>query len=234
MKDIKKQINKIYDDFKKREFIAENYPNLHRRIAYLSTKSPHPIGNPVILYTPEKFKPEYVIISNNPSWFDKDAIKSNSAAKRAFRIVQEMGYIPKINSHICHPHNFGIQLTRIFNDIGKLDVLKNCVALNRFWVQTGPSDELKNEDTEYEYKRLVNYCEKGTRSIVDIISPKVVFLIGEKARRTFDGYLDNYVNLKKTQFVSLRHPSHGGSSQCMEQLASFFSFKNTPGSLQCG
>lgn len=72
-------LQKVYQKFKE-EWTEENYPALFKAMKKMRRdhpeKYPHELGHFAIFYTPiPDGEIKYMVIGNNPSWFDKDAKK---------------------------------------------------------------------------------------------------------------------------------------------------------------
>ena len=123
-----------------------------------------------------------MIIGNNPSWFDKDD------PTKAYGIVQGlMTGPPSENSYLAHNHVFAHRLQDAFNRIGRFDLLRQCVGMNRLWLQTGPENSHWNRACK-AYSgtlrlSLNDYCENKTKEIIQLIAPKVALLVGAKAQK---------------------------------------------------
>ena len=212
------EIQKIYTDFA-RHFNPQNYPYLFREFPRMRRKFPsrypHELGHYAIFYTPVPDQPiDYMLVGNNPSWFDSKAKQSRDAAARAEQMVCELkDGPPKENLYLRPDFDFGKQLQQILPS----QILENIVGLNRFWMQTGVDigqfrRDLETNDAKREFLRLQKECQKNTRKIVWMLKPKTVFLFGNAAQKTF---------LKTSlpcDFVNVRHPSNGGLSKAKSEI----------------
>jgi len=216
MNELEIQIQKYYDDFS-RDFNRDNFPAVFELIKQHNSKNnlkrqEHSLGSFAILYTPVRYKPEIMMIGNNPSWFDKDN------GVKGYRIVQElMKSPPKENSYLVHNHVYANRMQDIFARVGRMDLLVNCVGMNRFWMQTGAENASWNracKDYSFSLKKsLYEYCETGTREIIGLIKPKVVLLVGAKAQKLLPkgNYLD-------TQIQHVSYPLGGGITLLEQEI----------------
>ena len=183
MTKLEKSIQKYYSDFKK-NFNKKNFPAVFNKIEKHNAEEKrgkeHDLGSFVILYTPVRYKPNIMLIGNNPSWFHK------KDPETGYKIVQElMKSPPKESSYIVHNHVFAQSMQRIFGYVGRRDLLETCVGMNRLWLQTGSNygswNTVCNERSWKLGQSLTEYCENKTKEIIKLIKPKVVLLIGQKA-----------------------------------------------------
>ena len=219
------EIQKIYTDFA-RHFNPQNYPYLFREFPRMRRKFPsrypHELGHYAIFYTPVPDQPiDFMLVGNNPSWFDSKAKQSRDAAARAEQTVRECEEGPPKDNLYLRPYfEFGTQLQQILPP----QILENIVGLNRFWMQTGVDiqqflKDLETEDAKKEFLLLQKECEKNTRKIVLLLKPKTVFLFGNAAQKTF---------LKTSlpcDFVSVRHPSNAGVSKAKSEIEHYLASK---------
>ena len=89
MNELEIQIQKYYDDFS-RDFNRDNFPAVFELIKQHNSKNnlkrqEHSLGSFAILYTPVRYKPEIMMIGNNPSWFDKDNVNYGKMCKTAVK-----------------------------------------------------------------------------------------------------------------------------------------------------
>lgn len=221
----KKEIQKIYDNFST-EFKSKEFSSVRKALSNISKNNKddpkylHNLGKFVIFYSLPSVNPEIMIIGDNPSWFHK---KNPFLAKKNLEDVA--GKIPKINSYKIHDHTFGNQIRNVFNLIGKESWLDKVVGLNRFWIQTGGggTKELRNESNKIEQgviNRLEKICEKNTRQMVEILSPKVAILLGKKAQNSFS-FIDRS-ELSNIQFCDVIHPARGKWRQTASEIQYFF------------
>tara|TARA_B110000003_G_scaffold147676_1_gene148669 strand:+ start:501 stop:1178 length:678 start_codon:yes stop_codon:yes gene_type:complete len=215
MKNLEKEIQKYYQDFK-RDFNKENFPSVFKKIEEEDSKEKlkhqHHLGTFAILYTPIRYRPKLLMIGNNPSWFDKD----NGAI--GYRIVQElMKSPPTENSYIEHNHTYASRMKLIFTRLNRMDLLRNCVGMNRWWLQTGSGNNHFNasckEKSPYLKESLFEYCETRTKNIISLIEPKVTLLIGSKAQK-----LMSEQNILNTKIVHVDYPFGAGITGLQKQL----------------
>ena len=215
------EIQKIYTDFA-RHFNPQNYPYLFREFPRMRKKFPsrypHGLGHYAIFYTPVPDQPiDFMLVGNNPSWFDSKAKQSRDAAARAEQTVCGLKDGPPNEILYMRPDfDLGKQLQQILPP----QILENIVGLNRFWMQTGVDiqqfrKDLETEDAKEEFLLLQKECEKNTRKIVLLLQPKTVFLLGGAAQKTFKN-----CSLPST-FVNVRHPSHGGVWQAKTDVENY-------------
>ena len=158
-----------------------------------TTKHLHTKGSDVILYTPWRYRPDLMIIGNNPSWFHEQ-MKGEPKCHASMQALQNRSQlrrrIPKVNSYIEHDHVFSKKLRSYFEPLGAIALLRDCVGLNRFWIQTGPSPSisLTNYQDKLAFKELEDFCHEGTREIVALTQPKTLWLLGIPAQECFEGW----------------------------------------------
>ena len=217
------EIQKIYTDFA-RHFNSQNYPYLFREFPRMQRKFPsrypHGLGHYAIFYTPVPDQPiDFMLVGNNPSWFDSKATQSRDAAARAEQTVRECEEGPPKEILYLRPDfHFSKHLQQILPH----QILENIVGLNRFWMQTGVEIEqfrkdLETKDAKKEFLLLQKICERNTRKIVLMLKPKTVFLFGNAAQKTF---LNTSL---PCDFVNVRHPSNGGVSQAKFEIERYLS-----------
>lgn len=184
MLDTDSAIQKQYENFKC-IFNKENFPAVFEVIDEhneVLSGSQHRYGRYAILYTPVRYQPKIMIVGNNPSWFDKDSdYKAEQIVKRL------MDSPPAESSYLTDNHVFAHRLNDAFNRIGRHDLLREAVGMNRLWLQTGPSQTgwtraLKSHSYRLGIS-LTDYCERETQNIIREISPKVLLLVGAKAQQ---------------------------------------------------
>jgi len=185
MNKLESKIQKYYEGFA-RDFNKDNFPSVFQKILEENSKEKlkhqHDLGTFAILYTPVRFRPKLMMIGNNPSWFDKDN------GDIGHGIVQElMKSPPKENSYIEHNHTYASRMKLIFTRLGRMDLLRNCVGMNRWWLQTGSENTHFNKpcnEISFNLKEsLYEYCESRTTKIIRLIEPEVTLLIGAKAKK---------------------------------------------------
>jgi len=214
MNELEIQIQKYYEDFK-RDFNRGNFPAVFELIEGHNSKNnlkrhEHDLGTFAIFYTPVRYKPEIMMIGNNPSWFDKDN------GDIGYRIIKElMKSPPKDNSYLVHNHVYAKRMQDIFSRVGRIDLLKNCVGMNRWWLQTGSENASWNRACKaYSLnlkQSLYEYCETRTREIISLIKPKVALLVGAKAQKLLPQ--ETYLG------IDIQHVSYplGGGITLLEQ-----------------
>ena len=184
MKELDQQVQGQYEAFKgifNRDYFPAVFAVIDEQNERLSGNQ-HRYGSYAILYTPIHFQPKVMIVGNNPSWFDKDS------AQRAQQIVTRlMEGPPSESSYLTDNHVFADRLIDAFTRIGRLDLLRGAVGMNRLWLQTGPSQTgwtraLKSHSLELGMS-LVDYCESETQKIIRAVSPRVLLLVGAKAQQ---------------------------------------------------
>ncbi len=220
---IKRSITDIYESFRK-DFNKNNFPEvfelIHKHNAAKGKPSDYHLGGWSILYTPIRWNPKFMLIGNNPSWFDKDSPATSAA------IIQKlMEGPPNDNSYMEHNHTFGMRLRGIFGKLGRLDLLSNCVGMNRCWLQTGP------ENTSWQNAFMANstalgtsfenYCEGKTLEIIRLLEPETVLLIGAKAGRLAPDHFEG-----STEIRQVAYPLGRGITQLTSQLAEILSGRN--------
>ena len=175
----------------------------------------HRYGGYAILYTKVQYQPKIMIIGNNPSWFNKDSVYE------AHQIVNELMKAPPVeNSYLTHNHVFAHRLTDAFNRVGRHDLLREAVGMNRLWLQTGQSQTgwtraLKSRSPILGMS-LVDYCESKTLEIIKEITPKVLLLVGAKAQQL------NTADLRgtETSVENVSYPLGGGITALARELES--------------
>lgn len=213
-------VNGIYRDFRS-HLNRINYPlvfeyfDLKSR-GYKAEDRGHDLGHFAILYTPiPKIRPDLMLIGDNPSWFDRVDMTL------ALNIVREIEKgVPQKSSYLVHNHTFAAQLKTIFNcNLKREDLLRQCVGLNRFWVQTG-SDGIKDfikQPRAEEYRRLKRICEYGTQRMVAALEPRVVILLGANSQKAFShAFRGEHPSIA---IEHARHPGRGGVNQCTESIS---------------
>ena len=201
MGELENKIQKYYDDFK-RDFNKKNFSEVFQLIEQHNSKknkSYHDLGNFAILYTPVRYKPKIMMIGNNPSWFDKDS------PENGYKIVRELMKAPaKECSYLVHNHVYARRMQDAFSRVGRMDLLANCVGMNRLWLQTGPENASWNKACKiisYELKQnLYEYCQTRTKEIINLIKPKVVLLVGAKAQELLKGQAISNTAVKRVPY----------------------------------
>jgi len=214
MNELEKKIQKYYSDFKK-DFNKKNFPAVFQLIEEHNSKknkSYHDLGNFAILYTPVLYKPKIMMIGNNPSWFDKDN------PENGYKIVRELMKAPaKECSYLVHNHVYAHRLQDAFSRVGRMDLLTNCVGMNRLWLQTGPENAPWNRACKaisFELRQnLYEYCQTRTKEIINLIKPKVLLLVGAKAQGLLQGQA-----ISNTVVKCVAYPLGGGITLLENEL----------------
>lgn len=229
------EINLIYNEFKDL-FNREKCPELFRAIDKVSSSSsnshfPHALGNFAILYTPATYRPEFMLLGNNPSWFVDVAVNRPLSAEdkeKAQQIVLDMEKgVPSINSYLEHNHRFAKRIRTIFKNLDLSDILPDVVGMNWFWVQTGSNPyELKKVhlcDLRSEQKKteqlnyLINYCRRKTGEIINHIAPKNLFVLGADAQLEV-----NRMDINRRHIKIIHAINPGRSSDLEHQIRKIF------------
>lgn len=187
--------------------------------------SPHPI-----FQTPVTNNPKLMIVGNNNSWFhtDKRALAQQNRDELS-------GKLPTVNSYMDHQTSFGLSLRKIFGPakggfrgLGRLGILRECVGINRLWIQIGPGnkpeglargmDSVSKDRSPTLGVSFSDYCESRTRKLINLISPELLVLVGEPARRLYS--LNEEPQGMKVVYV--RHPARGGERKAAEQIGEHF------------
>jgi len=134
-----------------------------------------------------------MLIGHNPSWFYeqmKGEPKRHASMQALQNLSQVRRRIPKVNSYIEHDHVFSKKLRSYFEPLGAIALLRDCVGLNRFWIQTGSSPKISLTDFQdrLALKELEDFCDEGTRKIVALTQPKTLWLLGKPAKKLFMGW----------------------------------------------
>lgn len=220
-------IGQIYLDFE-RDFTAANFPSVFEWIDSFNNaghfgKGGHPLSLSAapIFQTPVILNPNLMLVGNNNSWFDSS--DSKTAQKN---LAQLVGAEPKVNSYMDHDTTFGRSLRKVFgrdkgsfSGLNKLGVLRDCVGINRMWIQIGPDDKPKGASRGMKSvaadpslllgESFKDYCESRTRKLIEAIQPKVLVLVGSEAQTL-------YVSAPQPEnitVVNARHPARGGEQK---------------------
>jgi hypothetical protein len=157
-----------------------------------STKDLHTKGSAVILYTPWRYQPDLMMIGTNPSWFHRGMgePKIHARTQALQNLNQVRQKVPTVNSYIEHDHEFSMKLRSYFEPFGAINLLRDCVGMNRFWIQTGSSSSIKLTDFQDKLilKELKDFCTEQTRAIVALTQPKTLWLLGKPAQECFEGW----------------------------------------------
>lgn len=204
---MKEEINKYYSKFRE-IYTKKNYPEWfnfcnknneqYGNQGYKLGKSGHKLGHFAILQTPIYDKKNIIIVGNNNSWFVPGDMKKSLEVVRNL----EEG-IPEENFYTKGESDFARDLNTYFESNGnkaKNIFDNNTVGLNRLWIQTGPqcpprecdlNDKIKsNPDLKKEWKCLEKKCMQWTKEIIEILSPKLLLLLGGEAKKLYpeEGY----------------------------------------------
>tara|TARA_B100000902_G_C27288533_1_gene905792 strand:+ start:85 stop:822 length:738 start_codon:yes stop_codon:yes gene_type:complete len=204
-KEIKEKIENIYSEFKN-ELRKKEYIDLLNGIKNDKKRNdPHKKGAGVILYTPAIYNADLMLIANNPSWFQSKKMSPLSFNANALKNLSDVeNKIPTINSYISHNHEMSIKLRSYFVSKNR-HYLENCVGLNRFWIQTGSISGIKvngknaSREVGSPLRNLEDFCESKTIEIVKILKPKVLWLMGIPAQKTFKNILPSDLGVKKIE-----------------------------------
>ena len=214
MSELDTKINAYYQSFRD-AFRKENFPELFVQIEKHNSNSAaqtHRMGSFAILYTPVRYRPDIMIIANNPSWFDKYDFDTAEA------IVEElMDGPPKVVSYVDHNHVFAHRLQDAFRRLDRIDLLQNCVGMNRLWLQTGPENASWNKACRTRSAQLgvslIEYCEQKSIEIIKLIRPRVALLVGSKAQKLMPEQLMGDIDVKHVAY-----PLGGGITELGSQL----------------
>ena len=220
-------IGQIYLEFD-RDFTAANFPSVFEWIDSFNNaghfgKGGHPLSLSAapIFQTPVTLNPKLMLVGNNNSWFDRG--DSKAAQKN---LAQLVGAAPKVNSYMDHDTSFGRSLRRVFGrdkgsflGLNKLSVLRDCVGINRLWIQIGSDDKPKGVSRSMKSvaadpspilgESFKDYCESRTRKLIEAIQPEVLVLVGSEAQTLYR----NAPQQDNINVVSARHPAHGGEQK---------------------
>jgi hypothetical protein len=148
---------------------------------YVVPKSTAPKVGFAIFYTSPVFRPELLIIGQNPANFAGPR-RSWQASPNAEMLS---GTPPNANSYEEHEHDFAVSLRNGFRRHNEL--LSHAVGMNIWHFQCGT-------DAPYPPHRLRTFCESITRELVEAIEPRAILCFGSEA---CDG-----LNFKLTDSVS--------------------------------
>jgi len=220
-------VRNTYCDFET-DFKAENFPSVFDWIEKVNQagnfgKGGHPLSLSAapIFQTPVTLNPKLMLVGNNNSWFDSS--DSKTAQKN---LAQLVGAEPRVNSYMDHDTTFARSLRKVFgrdkgsfSGLNKLGVLRDCVGINRMWIQIGPDDKPKGASRGMKSvaadpslllgESFKDYCESRTRKLIEAIQPKVLVLVGSEAQTL-------YVSApqpKNITVVNARHPARGGEQK---------------------
>jgi hypothetical protein len=204
---MKEELNEYYLKFRE-IYTKENYPEWfnfcnknneqYGNEGYKLGKSGHKLGHFAILQTPIYDKKNIIIVGNNNSWF----VPGNM--KKSLEVVRNLEEgIPEENFYTKNESDFARDLNSYFvnnGDKAKNIFDNNTVGLNRLWIQTGPkcppskcalNDAIKaNPALKKEWKLLEKKCMQWTKEIIEILSPKLLLLLGGEAKKLYpeEGY----------------------------------------------
>ena len=230
------RIDLTYAEFD-RDFNADNFPAVFKWIEEFNAagkygKSGHPLllSPPPIFQTPVYENPKLMVVADKNSWFDR----KNS--QRAERNLKELaGRKPTENSYTEHDGEFGRKLRKVFGPdngnfigVGKLSALSRCVGINRLWIQVGAEDKpgavTKDIENASKERSLIlgesfkDYCESRTRSLIQVIQPEILALVGSKAQRLY-AKVDMPEGIK---VIDAPYPSRGGEQKMADTLRDYF------------
>lgn len=215
----KKTIERTYQEFEQ-DFTEVNFPSIFDWIKQFNEAgrfgknghplllSPHPIFQTVV-----RKEPRLMLIGNNNSWFDSN--DHNRAKKNLLELANR---VPDVNSYLDHHSTFGQSLRKIFGPdrggfegLNKLGLLRNCVGINRLWIQVGADDKptgvtrgmkSASEDLSPTLKEsFKGYCESRTRKLVELIQPEILVLVGKNAKVLYEYH-------EEPTDVTVVYPSH--------------------------
>tara|TARA_B100000959_G_C14873121_1_gene579190 strand:- start:285 stop:1055 length:771 start_codon:yes stop_codon:yes gene_type:complete len=201
------KIKEYYSKFEE-IYTEENYPEWFKFVqsynrykgygeeGYNKNESGHKLGHYAILQTQIHEENKILIVGNNNSWF----VPGNM--KRSLEVVRGLQQgIPEENFYTKGESDFAKDLNRYFASNGskaKNIFDNNTVGLNRLWLQTGPQcppEELaeakkSNILLKYEWTDLQKKCKDWTKEIIEIVSPKLLLLLGGEAKKLYpeEGY----------------------------------------------
>jgi hypothetical protein len=121
-----------------------------------------------ILYTPPRYRPDLLIIGQNPGNFGPD----NGTWDDEPNQKMMSGTVPRINSYIAHDHNFATELRGCFEG-QNAGLLETCVGMNLWFFQAKGTPQLPGN--------LKAFCESYARRIIDAIAPKVILCLSGTA-----------------------------------------------------
>ena len=230
--ELKTLVSRTYSEFE-RDFSAANFPSIFDWIEAFNRagnfgKGGHPLSlspSP-IFQTPVSLKPKLMLVGNNNSWFDM-----NDSKKAQKNLAQLVGAAPKVNSYMDHDSSFGRNLRRIFgrdrgafSGLSKLGVLRDCVGINRLWIQIGSDDKpagaargMKSVAGDLSLilgESFKDYCESRTRRLIEVIQPEILVLVGSEAQSL-------YHRAQKPQGITVvdsRHPARGGEQKMADSI----------------
>ena len=157
--------------------LASVYAETKRRFTTWSTSAEYrPFTNPpatagdvgfAILYTPARYRPNLLIVGQNPSDFSDNG---DPGAEPNGEMLS--GSIPTRNSYLLDDHRFAKQLRKLF--VGHRDLLASAVGMNVWYFQCTSGANGAPEP-------LRDYCAEATRTIVAAIGPRAVLCFGRPA-----------------------------------------------------
>jgi hypothetical protein len=199
---MKEKIEEYYSKFKE-IYTDKNYPEWFNFCnknneqygieGYKPGKSHHKLGHFAILQTPVFDNVSIIIVGNNNSWFVPGDMKKSLEVVRNL----EKG-IPEENFYTKSESDFAKDLNSYFvnnGSIAKNIFDNNTVGLNRLWIQTGPicppskcdlNDAIRcNPALKKEWGLLEKKCKQWTKEIIEILSPRLLLLLGGEARKLY-------------------------------------------------
>lgn len=220
-------VDQTYRDFEK-DFKAENFPSVFDWIEKVNQaghfkNGGHPIALTAapIFQTPARLAPKLMLVGNNNSWFDRNC--SKTAQKN---LAQLAGAAPRVNSYMEHDTDFGRSLRRVFGrdkgpflGLNKLVALRDCVGINRLWIQIGSEDKPDGAPRGMKSTAAIpspilgesfkDYCESRTRKLIEAIQPEVLVLVGAEAQTLYQRAPEP----EGIAVVNARHPAYGGEQK---------------------
>jgi hypothetical protein len=233
--DLIQLVDRTYREFEQ-DFTDENFPAVFNWIKQFNQsgcfgKGGHALSlsAPPIFQTPVHNRPKLMLVGNNNSWFDS---KERRTAEE--NLNQLAGRTPTVNSYMDYDTTFGRSLRKVFGrdkgqflGLNKLEVLRDCVGINRLWIQIGADDKPKgatrgmksvSEDVSPAFSESFRiYCESRTRDLIKTIEPKILVLIGDKAKALYQ-YAEEP---KGVHVVHSRHPAYGGEQEMADSIRPF-------------
>lgn len=191
------------------ERMFETVNRVYSEAARFFEASASPLTRPVsqngksgfaILYTTPRYRPDLLIIGQNPGNFGPSSPIWDDDDNR----IMMSGHVPTFNSYIAHKHKFGCKLQEYFSGPNNR-LLKHCVGMNIWFFQA--------KGTPEPPLHLAEFCEKGAESIIEAVDPKVILCLSKKA---FDTLRSNgavviaRVAISGTQSIEIRTSSFQG------------------------
>jgi hypothetical protein len=161
-----------------------NKPEYKDYVVPLST-APQP--GFAIFYTPALYRPNLLIVGQNPSDFSN---KRDNKADPNGEMLSGTGP-PKVNSYTEHKHNFAITLGELFAK--DFSLLKSAVGMNVWYFQCTSNASMAPDC-------LLEFCADTTKHLVKVMEPKAILCFGDHAYKA----LETVGNARKWH---VRHPS---------------------------